>query len=181
MTTLDKVKSYLGITSTDYDTILNELIDNYDKFIKHLIERSFNSTEYTEYYDGGKKELYIKEYPIDSSATLTVYYNSHTQADPSWNEIDSSNYVVYYDEGIIRHYGTFPVGKRNIKIIYTGGYSIVPDDLELLAKQLVAKAFEQRKAQGKTRESLGGAMIDWKAMFSPEQKIIIDKYKRVLL
>ena len=181
LTTTDKVKSYLGITSTDYDTVLGELVDNVDSFIKHFIERDFSNAEYTEYHDGGVKEIFIKEYPIDDTATITVYYNGNVQSDPNWNEIDASNYTVYYDEGVVRHAGKFPAGKRNIKIVYTGGYSTIPDDIELLAKQLVAKAFEQRKAQGKATETIESTTIDWKATITPEQKMIIDKYRRVLL
>lgn len=177
MTTIEKVKSYLEITSSNYDTVISQLISNVDSFLKKTLGREFTKEERTEYFDGGVKHIVLKEYPIDSSQPLAVYYNSHNQSNPSWNEIDSSNYVVYDSEGILEHYGKFPSGKRNIKVVYTGGYSEIPDDLELLAKQLVAKIFERRKASGKSSESLNGARIDWEKELTPEQKMIIDSYK----
>ena len=179
MTTLSKVKDYLGITSSTYDTVLNSLIDNLSQFIKTILERTFSSEERTEYFDGGGKEIFLKEYPI-YEATLSVYYNNGDQSNPNWVEIDARNYIIYYNEGIIKHLGLFPGGERNIKVIYTGGYATIPDDLELLTKELVAKEFEQRKAQGKVTESLGGATVDWKNQLTEMQKMILDKYKRIV-
>lgn len=179
MTTLTQVKTYLGISTSDYDTVLADLINNIEQFIKTWLGRDLDLEERTEYHSGGETDIVLNEYPIEEDS-VSVYYNNSYQSTSNWVEIDSRNYTVLYEEGLIVSNTRFVAGNRNLKIVYTAGYDTTPSDLELLAKELVAKEFEQRKAQGKTNESLGGANVDWTAQLTPTQKMILDKYKKMV-
>ncbi len=169
----------MGISGTDYDTVLTQLVSQISAFLENYLERKIEQASFTEYYDGDGEDLFIKNYPIASSPAMVISYNSGTQNTPVWNVINPENYSIYFEEGIIKY--AFPTGERNIKVAYTGGYATVPADMELAAIQMIAKSFEQRKAQGKLQESLGGASITWKPDMTEEQKIIFDKYRRVII
>lgn len=187
LTDKEKVKSYLGIADDSSDDLIADLCAGVSQFILTYCDRDIlmipSPTEpdteqrfYEEYFDGGEgQELMLKNYPI--IALSKVEYNSRTQDDPLWVEVEASRYVVYWQSGIVHLYGKFPVGLRqNIKATYNGGYGEVPADLELVARELVAKTFSRRKAQGKSTEVLGGARIDWINELAKEQKLILDNY-----
>jgi len=176
LTTSAKVKSYLGITSATYDTLIGELIANISDFITGYTGNEIEKASFTEYFDGGR-ELLVKNFPIVS--VTSIKYNGGTQSVPNWITIDPVNYIVYKLEGKI--VGSFPSYYQNVEVIYEGGYTDVPADIELIAKQLVAKEFEQRRAQGKAKESLSGTSIDWVTGLTESQKMVLDGYSNITI
>lgn len=181
MTTVAKVKSYLGITSATHDTILTELVANVTAWMTTYLDRTLlkkaDGQYFEEIFDGYDKCLLLKEYPIVS--VTSIEYNSGTQAVPVWNTVDASNYVYDAQNGYIELLAGLPNGRQNVRVRYNGGYASYPDDVELVAKQLVARMFEQRKAQGKTSEQLGTATISWNTTITDEQKLVLGKYKTI--
>lgn len=182
LTSTANVKSFAGISVSTYDTLLGLLIDGVSSYIENETGRTFASAAYTEYFNGGADEFCIKNRPIASTPAVVISYNNGTNSVPNWVAVSVDDIAVDYTTGLITcTYGHLPRGVQNVKIVYTGGYASSPADLELVCKQLVAKAFEQRKATGKTRESLGGASIDWKNTLDPEQASTLDKYKNIVI
>jgi hypothetical protein len=74
LTSTSTVKSYLGITSTDNDTLIGNLVTRISRAIEKYCERTFNSTAYImERYDPTQTKLiYVKNYPIISLTRLAV-------------------------------------------------------------------------------------------------------------
>ena len=180
--TTANVKSYIGVSVSTHDTLIGLLIDSVSSFIETYTGRTYAAAEFTEYFDGNACEFILKNRPVDDSPAPVVSYNNGTQATPNWQVVSAEDYVINREAGIIvSTYGKLPTGSQNIKIVYTAGYATIPADLELLAKQLTAKAFEQRKAQGIGRESLGGASIDWKSELTPEQTHILSAYSNIVI
>ena len=190
LTETAKVKNYLGISDDSFDDLFDDLCTGISQFIVTYCDRDIlvipSPTEpdaeqgyYEEYFDSNNdQELMLRNYPVRT--LLKIEYNSRTQDDPLWVEIEPSRYVTYWDSGIVHVYGKYPIGlKQNIKVIYNGGYDKAPADIEMVATELVAKFFEKRKAQGKSSESLGGARIDWINELSKEQKLILDNYAHI--
>lgn len=187
LTEKSKVKSYLGISDESFDDLLDDLCAGVSQFIVTYCDRDILTIPspiepdaeqgfYEEYFDGdADEELMLRNYPIRT--LLKVEYNSRTQDDPLWVELEASRYVIYWQGGIVHLYGKFPVGLRqNIKVTYNGGFDEAPADIAMVATEIVAKLFEKRKAQGKSSEGLGGARIDWVNELTKEQKIILDNY-----
>ncbi|MEI7890917.1 MAG: hypothetical protein WCI36_03015 [bacterium] len=187
LTEKSKVKNYLGISDESHDDLFDDLCAGISQFIVTYCDRDILTipapTEpdaeqafYEEYFDSdANEELMLRNYPVRT--LLKVEYNSRTQDDPLWVELEPSRYVIYWQGGIVHLYGKFPVGLRqNIKVTYNGGFDEAPADIAMVATELVAKLFEKRKAQGKSSESLGGARIDWINELTKEQKIILDNY-----
>jgi len=45
--------------------------------------------------------------------------------------------VVKYSDKLYRRSGTFPIGHQNIKVVYTTGYTSIPEDIKNAALQVL--------------------------------------------
>ena len=154
LTTLTKVKAYLGITGSDDDTLLGTLIDAASKAIKQYCKDNISETTYTEYYDGPRtNELALRHRPIVS---ITDIWDDPDRDFTDDDKLDYSDddYVYYADEGIVKGYAhLFYEGSKNIKITYTAGYSIIPADVDLACQIQVAYWYNRAKAKSDAVES----------------------------
>ena len=163
LTTTAKVKAYLGISASTWDTILATLVTSASAIIQSYCRRQFNSQTFTEYHDGAdlqvpRAQIIVKNPPIIS---VTSVYDDLDQP-PTWPAADlvsSDDYAVYLDEGIVELYPdyTFGDGRRNVRVIYVGGYATVPTDIEQAANMLVANIFNRGRtgADGLQSERIG--------------------------
>lgn len=177
--TLSDVKLLLGIQSidTNEDDLISTLIDNVSTMISNYCDRTFESTTYTEYYDGCyyPNKLYTHQYPIISVSGI---YD-----DVSWvytTPITSGSYRInnIYVE-LLPGY-TFSYGYGNIKIIYTAGYTTIPGDLKQSCIEEVVRKYKRRNELHVSSMSYGTesttAFID---DLLPTTKITLNKYKRI--
>lgn len=185
--TIDKqlVKDYLEISGTTYDTLLTSLITRVCAWIEGYCDRVFDSTVYTdEIYSGGKKFLFLKKYPV--SAITKIKYKSGSNSNPTWTAFTVDDYDLIDNRKLRRAGGwapgvntVWPQGVNNIRVSYTAGYTTLPSDLEQLIIELAAKKFNQRKSDGMSSEGVEGVNINWTRALSPEQKLVLNKYKKV--
>ena len=245
LTTLERVKDWLGLTVATHDAILERLIDAASDAIEKYCGRYFVSTSRAERYDGtGDQYLYLDYLPLTaitrvsigtqsamsltnaasgayaahaslSSTTLTLAVYGGASAGTStltladhadidalatavnalgtgWTAVAVSSYSdwaatecgkidfmgqecfagttihlevpeeredtfqVYADEGCLYRASGWPRGHRNVFVDYTGGYSVVPDDIEQAAIEIVARLWAERERDpGVTSERLG--------------------------
>jgi len=194
LTTLARVKTFLGISGTSNDELLTSLINSCTDFIENYCDRRFKQKAYTnELYNGnGTNKLLLKNYPVDESSTFKLEERSSDLNEDDWNEIDTEYYFVHYDSGIVeRVRGIFYKYPKHYRITYTAGYdydnssTFLEDagagDLEYACWKLVSKVYNQRKQAGNIQsERLGDYSVTFKkeVMADPEIKSILDKYKR---
>tara|TARA_Y100000310_G_scaffold344629_1_gene458412 strand:+ start:1615 stop:2253 length:639 start_codon:yes stop_codon:yes gene_type:complete len=147
-------------------------------------------TPYDSVYDGtGTSRLFVRNYPIISVATLqTTYVTSDGIKDVS--TINSDDYRIYYQEGIIELTKSFDVWGRfyeqpqSVELNYHAGYGTIPDDLKMAAWEEVAIRWRSRRRDGMLkRQSLGrmGAEYDMTRVRPEWVSDIIQAYKRVNL
>ena len=155
LVSLDDTKEYLGLTDDDTDrdnrigyyiTVISELADNYTN--RALLEQ-----EHTEWYDGsGTDRMYLNNYPVSAVTSLVV--------NPIWwtseKEIESSDYRLIPEYGIIVYKYEFPEGARNVKAVYTAGYSTVPYDLRMATLEYVAQIWQRANEKMWAHESRQG-------------------------
>ena len=141
LTTAEAVKRHLGLDGDEYDTLLGELIDSACEAIERYCGREFKHQERTEHHDGGVPAVVLRARPVSSVASV--------HDDPSRNFdggslVDSARYVVDELAGIVElETGRFGRGVRSVKVVYTGGYATVPDDVGRACVLLVAHWFNQ--------------------------------------
>lgn len=65
LTTLARVKAHLGITTSDYDTVLTSKLSAASRFVEWYCDRLFLSATRTQYYNGrGNAYLQLQAFPI---------------------------------------------------------------------------------------------------------------------
>lgn len=196
LTTVARIKTFLGISGTTYDTILERLINMVSDFVEGYCDRTFRETANSnEIYDGtGTNKLLLKNYPVDDSATFTLEERAGDYRVSSWNAIDAELYHVLWNEGIVDFLGNrFREIPRHYRITYTSGYdfdNVTPGntlesqgigDLEYAVWKLVANAFRKRKHGTNVKsESIGDYSVSFRASTMTDQEIkdILDGYKR---
>jgi len=188
LTTLTKVKTYLGISDSDSDTLLGTLIDAASKAIKNYCHDNFDSTEYTEYHDGPRTEdLVLKHRPIIS---ITDIWDDPDRdyEDGDKLDADDDDYVSYADEGIIRAEAhTWNEGNKNIKITYTAGYTSIPADVDLSCQIQVAYWYNRadKGADAADSERLGDYAITYaksdaaRGQVCDDARVLISTYRNL--
>jgi hypothetical protein len=149
LTSLVKLKEYLGITSTntDDDAFLENIITRVSDDIESTCNRVFRAATYTEYYRGsGTDKLLLRNFPINTITTI------HDDMDRDWGAdtlIASTEYnisdevegMVIYTDGIFTDCGS----TENIKIVYNAGYNVLPYDLEMACLKKCAAEYIESK------------------------------------
>lgn len=195
LTTKGRIKTRLGITSSDFDTLIERLINGVTDFIQGATGRHFKETSYlNEVYsvEHNRKYLFLRHFPV--SAVSSFEYKAGTPTSPNWTKFDDDEWELVEGGrlGIIRFYGSLPSGTNAVRVSYTAGYKIdwenvgdttkhdLPADLTDLAERLVIKLFKHRESEGKASESFEGGGVTWAEWLSLDDKAAIEKWRRVI-
>lgn len=195
-TTASRLKSFLGISVSTYDTLLEILINAASDFIENEINRRLKQTAYSgSKVDGsGTHELVLPQWPVSSSETFKLYERSGgTFGSDTWQELDSDDYRIDYDAGIIRANFVFLQGFQNYKVDYTAGYAFDVNagtylstlglsDLELVVWKLAGREFNKRKGAGdiQSMRLYNYSVTFTKEAYSDDEiKEVLSKYQRI--
>lgn len=176
LTTSTKVKNYLGISGSTYDTLLTDLINSISSQVETFCGRQFTRGTYTEYFDTcyGDKKIFLANYPVISLTSFK--YQTGTWANIVYQDYNANDFLLNGDMGKITMAGTLPEAEKYLQAVYVGGYLIdfanetdilkhtLPADLALTVTELVAQAFTQRQAQGVNSMSTEGQSISYKTV-----------------
>lgn len=200
LTTKTKVKTFLGITGTGSDTVIDELINYVTDYIEQYCggRRFLRSTYTNEVYDTkhGQSKIFFKQYPVASVSA--VEYRSGTISSPSWVTYDANGYLLYPAEGYMRFFSKFPEVSQGTRFTYIAGYLIdfsnegnttlhnLPADLSLVATELVAKLHDTRKSEGVLSMTTEGQSITFAGggagvSISGMHKSILGNYQKIAL
>lgn len=153
LTTLAKVKEFLGIGDTLTDAVLSTLVSQVSRAIEAHCHRTFADTNYTEYHDGDlANEVPLRQYPIIS---ITSVHEDTARAFGSSALVSADDYTFEKDSGLLLVDYRLPRGNRNVKVVYRAGYATIPTDVELAANKWAGVEFNRRKSGGSVSESLG--------------------------
>lgn len=129
LTTLDNALVWLGCQSDDAYGTLQRIITAVSTAIQNLLSRDIMSQQHTEVFDGrGRTRIMMPDWPIQSvqSVTIgelvTVDVPPRSSASPGYTFSDK---FIYVDPPYL-----FEKGRRNVRIVYTAGYTTVPPDIE---------------------------------------------------
>ena len=116
MVTLTELKTFLGITTSDEDARLQQILDGVENAVKRYCGREFAQASYTErvYFYSGVGT--VRETPVSAVSSI-VTIEGTTLTLYTFSESGIVEIQEYYD------------GRATVT--YTGGYSAIPDDLKL--------------------------------------------------
>lgn len=194
LTTQTRVKNRLVITDTGFDTLLLRLINSVTDWIEGECNKKFLRQTYTNevyaVHERGMSYLPLKQAPVVSISAFE--YRAGTPGTPSWTALTTDEYELLEDgkSGLVRVYNSVPYGVNAVRVTYIAGYLIdfanapsathtLPADLTELAERMVVRAFRRRDSSGKTTESFNGNSIAWSTDLDPEEKAILDRYRRL--
>lgn len=171
MPTLAQTKTWLSVTGTESDAVLQMALDQALAQCEKRMGRYLGPPrEATEVLDGnGRDRLVLRVLPIaDSVEVLT-----RPDAASAWSSLAGSfevdNRSLYIKEG------TWPAGRRNIKAVYQEG---VPEDSPLQEVEgvilcLVARSFRGRGSENLEKEKLGDVEFTYRQASAQDDPLSI--------
>ena len=137
LVTKSEYKTYMGITSTNSDAEIDFLIPKVSDLVKSYCRRTFvdfYSDIKIEYFDGGFKELLLKESPLVTIASVQYsadYGKTYTTL------TKFTDWIIRGDSVVSIGYSVFPEAINGYKVSYFGGYDPIPGDLKLAVLDLI--------------------------------------------
>ena len=179
---LDDVIRYLGITDTDDDALIGDLIDSVEDLVEGYVDWEIfgGEAKYTEYHHGkSEKSIVLKRWPVVSVSAL---YDDLDRDFTDSTKVDEDDYVVDTKTGIVSLDGDliFSNGNLNVKVVYTAGFETLPKSVEQVRREEVARIYHRAKQGGSgiKAERQGPYNVTWDMeALSKQSKLILNKYR----
>ncbi len=198
LTTLQRVKDRMKITSTDGDSVLQRLINSATDYIESNCGRRFmRSTYMNELHSlrgNGEEYLTLRQWPV--TALSAFEYRAGSPSNPSWTAFLPDQFELVEDgaSGLVRVYGAlgpfFYSGTNAIRATYTAGYLFdwsnfgsathtLPADLTDLCERMVVRWWKKREHEGKRSEGIKDSSVTWSDLIEPQDADVIARYSRL--
>lgn len=153
LTTLDRVKTELGLTTTTVDDLLQSLITASSRQIMTQCARRFKQSTITKRFNGDATYgIALPNGPVTDVASVYIDGNlipeSGGPGDVGWTLMNDRVELLGY---------VFTVGVANVEITYTCGWATVPEDIERAAIELTTWAYQNRNHIGIQQRTVNGA------------------------
>lgn len=175
---------FLGNTKLEDDAedVVEALISRVQKMFESYCDRTFDAATYTEYHDGNyQSKIITDQWPI---TTVSGIWEDSSWEWGSGSELDSTSYRTVHSRYIVLNAGYFTKAPQSIKIIYTAGYSTIPEDLKHACVMEVVRLFRNfYKAEdiGTFGRTEGDVTTTYQTEdLLPAVKTILAKYRRVM-
>ena len=174
-TTLTAIKARVNVTNTSYDTMITQMINATEAWIKGWLAREYivkpgtnTAAVITEWHDGDDKDYFLaREYPFTASDITTITINDSEI--PARTSVTGAGWVIDVSiNGMIRTPGwSLSDGVQNLKLEYLPGYGTattdVPSPIVEAEEMIVVAMFNNRGDSGVKTERIGSvskSMID---------------------
>lgn len=127
LTTLANVKTYIGLSGTDDDTLITSLIARATSAIESYCQRTLRSTTYREIFDGtGEARLLLTEYPVTAITMLATgrtevirLNNASTDAYNAYVTVDDTNMTLGIAGGTNDGSDTYTLASYTVNTLVT--------------------------------------------------------------
>lgn len=177
LTTLAKVKEFMGLAINTHDDLLTRMIDAASAFVENWLGFQVLQHTVVERRDGtGKNELILGEHPIISVTKVSICDREIPES-PDYQQYGYRS----ADWWIILQGDYFPRGRRNITIEYEAGYATVPADIEQAVIDLVTLRYKEKDRLGIQSKTLATETISYfMGDLTPSAKSALYQYKKVV-
>ena len=190
--TLDEYKLAEGLSDQKNDARIAIFIASASQMVKTYCARTF-----VDYFSTEKTEVFNVEYDSDiiqlSECPIIAITSVEERQDYSsdYSTLTTAAFEYYLDpntDSILRTTTTgsknWPIGPGAVKVVYTGGYSSIPEDLKLAVVDLVNYYY---KKEYKPNKHIMSATItnstsssQWRNVGFPDHiKRVLDFYKHI--
>lgn len=175
LTTVTKVKEYLGITTSTDDSLLARLVAASSRWFTNQCGRDIAYTIYVDTVDGnGEDVMLLKNSPVSAITSVSV----DGVVIPVRPSLTGSGYVFNTYSVILAGY-EFTEGLQNVQIVYEAGLSPVPEDVEQAVIELVALKYRERSHVGNASQTLAGTSVSFLPSMVPQAvKDVVELYRR---
>ncbi|MBM4272807.1 MAG: hypothetical protein FJ139_11730 [Deltaproteobacteria bacterium] len=183
LVSLAKVKTMIPLFDTQYNTVLQEIINDVCAQAIEYMDLDFEQhTAHVEYVDGGSRTIFAN---CANLSNVRIWIDT----DKKWNdenELDSSYFTVYGKRGVIKlNSGIFPAGLQIIKLRYDSGYAqnALPKGLQGKLLKQITYEFRRRNDPGLTAVSFpDGSVQKWTLEeWLPDVQDEFDRWRRMTL
>jgi hypothetical protein len=182
----DEVKVYADIKTTDTskDDLIESLILACQSFIDEYCNRSFEKSSMTEYFgDVLASKLFLSKYPIDTKKSIKVW-DSWDRGYADSDLVDSSDYFVDAENGIIKLDYEVGGSAGSVKVTYSAGYLAIPSAINQACIELVARKLKEGPSGGlgvPSRALPGGGNVTFVIdALLPQTKIALDSFRKMV-
>ena len=193
--TLTDVKGRLGVSDTDYDTMISGIISGLDSVFESYTQRSLllNAVDVTEYYTGLSSMLQLRRYPVVSITSIKEALTYDFAGETALTEDEDYHLMSGGKKGILyRIFMNWSRTRDSVQVIYKGGYCsagqapgaaefAMPADLREAAIEQATFIFKRKDDIGLASVSFeGGSINKFSPMvLLPMVKTILDDYRRL--
>ncbi len=192
--TLADVKDRLGITKTDYDTVISRIITGLEEKFNSFTRRSLvqNAADVTQYYTGSGNRLQLNRYPVISITSIkeALDYDFDSAdaltANTDYRQVNAGKNGIIY-----RLYLNWQPSEDAIQVVYRGGFcaagqspgtgeTAIPADLREAAIEQSSFIFKRRDDIGLASVGFeGGSINKFSAMkLLPMVEETLKRYRR---
>lgn len=193
LTTLAKLKTFLGISGTTNDTLLEACVDRTTALFEAVTRRKIMARDYTydsddaaydqenAVLDGNDTDrLILPQYPVVSVTTVRI----NEIAIDERASVQNTGWVADKRIGVLYAVGhLFLRGIKNIELAYNAGYAAAPEDLENACIEQAACLFKKTAPGGNLlgvqSKSLPDGSVSYTARdLLPEVSAVLERYKK---
>lgn len=137
LTNLARVKAWRGISSSDHDALLEQIIAAVSaRMQRYMGRRIVLETRTGELYDGPRGDtLQLAAFPISDPGTVEVRLNGEIVDPATYAVLEAPGQIVAVEDGVA---GAWERGRLNYAVDYEAGFDEVPEDLAEAATRQVA-------------------------------------------
>lgn len=187
LVTTAEVKTYLGLTGSTHDTLIDELIDITSEFLENYCNTTFSSTATTDKIDGGEEFLITTLAPIISITSITDNEDSTTVTATDYDFYVKSGRIYRVNDAVL-----FPTnqpkwysGRQRYTVVYQSGYAAVPEAVKWVTYELIArnlKILPTSNAKGRWTQPEHKNMKDQTAkgmvmVLTPQEQALLAPYR----
>jgi hypothetical protein len=178
LTTIAKVKSYLGQVSSSEEGELGRIITAVSHLLIHLIDRPIKAQACRHVASGsGRDRIFLPFYPIVSINYVRIDGKDVAAATVGGTDI---GYLLNGNTIVLRGV-TASRAIMNVDVSYVAGYETVPPPLEQAALELIALRYRERERVGLTSRGLGGESLAFaREQVPPSVDLVLNHYRRVV-
>ena len=184
--TLQQYKDSEGLSTPKEDLRITSLVPSVSQLVKTYCGNSF-----VDYYSSNKTETFNVNWAThivqltESPVNAIVSVQERDSYSASYTTLTTGAYEYYLDvktDSVLRttsaEYTNWPTGVDAVKVVYTAGWSSVPEDLKLAVIDLISYYL---KDEHKARRTMAGASIQNDVSSSQKDNVAFpDHIKRVL-